>query len=192
MKETEQQVGSVSQASKATIQHGANFGFIGWTSILEMLFDIAMTVFFWIEFGGIGGQEFHANFRMVGKIVLDFLAGMNSSSIPNQNDLAWKVSLQMVERFNDLLTFHGTLKMSLVDSARKGQCHGCRQSTAIIGDPSENWPFSFACPSRRQRFLKGETKFIPKHDFCAEPLRLFLALENLAPSKPAPTLVPAR
>lgn len=188
MKETKQQVRSLSQASKATIEHGADFVFISWTSILETLFDKAMTVFFWIKFGRIGWQEFHIDVRMVGQIPLNFLAGMNASSIPNQNDLAWKVSLEMLECCNDLLAFHGAIKVSFVDFARQGQRHGRRESTAIRSDPSENWSFSFACPSCRQQFLKGETKFIPKDEFCAEPLRLFLALENLAPARPVPIL----
>jgi len=61
---------------------------------------------------------------------------------------------------------------------------------SIQHDPSENWPFSFGGPRCRPGFWKGETKFIPKYDFCAQPLRLFLALENLAPARPSPTLAP--
>jgi hypothetical protein len=93
VKETEQEVGTMSQASKATIEHRAYFGFTGWTSIFESLFDISMAVLFRIELWRIGWQEFHFNVWVIGKISPDFFTGMNTSSIPNQNDLAWYRSL---------------------------------------------------------------------------------------------------
>jgi hypothetical protein len=123
VKETEQEVGSMSQASKATIQHKAHFGFTSWTSIFETLFDISMAVLFWIKFWRIGWQEFHFNLRMVGKIGADFFTGMNTSSIPDQNDLAWNVPLQVLESFNDLLAFDRSVKVPFVNPARQGQRH---------------------------------------------------------------------
>ena len=44
----------MSQASKAPIQHGMNFGFVGWASILEVLFDISMAVLFRVDLWRIG------------------------------------------------------------------------------------------------------------------------------------------
>ena len=107
----------MSQASKATIQHGAHFGFTDWTSILGTLFDISMAVLFRVELWRIGRQEFHFNFRMTGKIGSDFFTRMNASSIPNQNDLAWNLPLQMWQSFNDLLAFDGSIKVLFVDPA---------------------------------------------------------------------------
>ena len=63
---------------------------------------------------------------MFGKILFHFLAGMNAGSIPNQNDLAWHMSLQMLERLNGLFTSDGTLKMAFIDFARQGQRDGRR------------------------------------------------------------------
>ena len=150
-----------------------------------MVFDVAMAIFFWVQFWRISWQEFHANFGMSGKIALHFLAGMNSGSIPNQNDPAWNVSLQMFKRLNGLFTSNGTFKMSFIDFARESQSDGSRQSTTVIGDALEDWSFAFPGPGRSQSFLKGEAKHIPKHDVCAEPLRFFLPLANLVPAKPA-------
>lgn len=118
------------------------------------------------------------------------LAEMGTGSVPDQNDLAGKVPLQRLERFNDWLAMNGTLKMSLVDSTGECQCPGRRARPPIRTDPSENRPFSLARPRGRQGFLKGEPKFIPKDPLCAEPRRLFLAWENLVPAKPAPTPAP--
>jgi len=111
----------MSQTSKATIQHRAHFGFAGWSSIFETLFDVSMAVLFWIEFWRVGWQEFHFNFRMIGKIGSDFFTDMNTSSIPNQNDFAWNLPLQMLKSFNDLLTFNRAIESPFVDPARQGQ-----------------------------------------------------------------------
>jgi hypothetical protein len=85
-----------------------------------------MAVLFRVEFWRIGWQEFNINFRMIGKISTDFLAGMNASSIPNQNDLGWNMPLQMLESLNDLLAFDRSVKVSFVDPARQGQRHSGR------------------------------------------------------------------
>jgi hypothetical protein len=116
----------MSQTSKATIQHRAHFGFAGWSSIFETLFDISMAILFWVEFWRVGWQEFHFNFRMIGKIGSDFFTGMNASSIPNQNDLAWNLPPQMLESFNDLLAFDRSSKVPFVDPAGQGQRHSSR------------------------------------------------------------------
>jgi len=116
----------MTQASKATIQHGTHFGFAGWTSILETLFDISMAVLFRVEFWRISWQEFHFNFWMIGKIGSDFFTGMNTSSIPDQNNPAWNLPLQMLKSFNNLLAFDRSIKVAFVDSARKGQRHSSR------------------------------------------------------------------
>jgi len=39
-----------------------------------------MTIFFRVQFGSISWQEFNVDLRMFGKIVLHFLAGVNSGS----------------------------------------------------------------------------------------------------------------
>src|SRR5215216_192114 len=113
----------MSQASKAPIQHRSHFGFTGGTSILESLFDIPMAVLFRVKFWSISWQEFNLNFRMIGKIGLDFFTDMNTRSIPNQNDLRWNMSLEMLESFNDLLALNRSIKVPFVDSARQGQRH---------------------------------------------------------------------
>ena len=82
-----------------------------------MLFDIAMTILFWVEFWSIGRQQFDMDFGMFRKMVLHLLASVDACSIPNQNDPARNVSLKMFESFNDFLTVNCTFKMSFVDFA---------------------------------------------------------------------------
>ena len=114
-----------------------------------MVFDIAMAILFWVELWRIGRQFFHYDFRMFSQIGACFLAEMDTGPIPDQNHLARNVSLEMLERFNNLLAFDGPFEMAFVNLARQGQRHGGRQSPPITGDPSEHGPFAFASPGRR-------------------------------------------
>lgn len=83
MEEAEQQIGSSPQASKATIQQRAHFLFTGWSSVFETLFDIAMAIFFRVQFRSIGRSFFNQGFRMLIKIGFGDLAasvGRNSGA----------------------------------------------------------------------------------------------------------------
>ena len=111
MKETEQEVGSMPQANKATIEHGAHFGFTSWTSILETFLDISMAIFFWVEFWRISRQLLNQDFRMVLQVCFGELAAMGPSTIPNQDDFA-----------RDVL----------------GRCYSASMSLWLLTEPS-NW-----------------------------------------------------
>lgn len=115
MKEPEEQIGTATQASKATIEHGANFFFTCRASVFETLLDISMTIFFWVELRSVGRQFFNQDFRMFLKVGFGDLAQMNTGSIPNQNDSAWYLPLNMLECFHHVFAFHRTFKMAFVD-----------------------------------------------------------------------------
>ena len=91
-----------------------------------MVFDVAVTIFFWVQFWSIGWQKFNLDLWMDGKIPFYFLAGMNAGSVPDQNNPAGNMSLQMLEHLNGLFTSHGTFKMAFVDFARQCQSD-CRR-----------------------------------------------------------------
>lgn len=184
--EAEHQIGPSSQSCKATVEHRADFAFVSGPSIAEMLFDIAMTVFFSVEFGRIGWQELFVDFRMLREIALYFPAGMGSSSVPDQDEGAGKMVLQMHKRFEDLLAMDGSFEMPFVDFAREAEGHRRGQSPSVRGDLAQDGSFASPSPSRRQGFLKGESKFIPEDDVGAQPPRLFLSLANRVRAKPAP------
>src|SRR5260370_41297267 len=122
---------------------------------------------------------------MLGEIILLFPAGMGASSVPDQDEGAGNMLLQMLKRFKDLLAMDGSFEMPFVDLAREGEGHRRGQSSAIRGDLAQDRSFASPSPSRSQGFLKGEAKFIPEDDFGAQPLRLFLSLANRARAKPA-------
>src|ERR1035437_9690029 len=129
---------------------------------------------------------------MGSQIGLRFLAFMRSSPIPDQNDLATQMVLQMLKCFNQLLTLHRTFKMTLVDLARHCQGYPSSHNPPISGCPPQDGPFAFACPGRCHWFQKREAKFIKEHDDCAEPPTLFLSWANLFPSRLSPVFCLAR
>ena len=121
-----------------------------------------------------------------------FVAFVGAGSIPNQNDFAWNLPLNMLQCGNQIFAIDRTFKMPFVDFAGKSECNRCRDGTPFLCHSAVNGTLASTSPSGRQKFLKGKAKFIPKHDFCAEPLRLFLSLANLVPTMPSPILLPAR
>lgn len=129
---------------------------------------------------------------MVLQISFGDLALMDPSTIPNQDDFARYVPAKVVQRFDEFLAVDRTFKMPFVDFSGKRQSHSRGQRSPFLGHSPKDGPFSYASPGGSQSFLKGETKFIPKHDFCAEPKRLFLSLANLAATRLLPTLSPAQ
>jgi len=120
---------------------------------------------------------------MSGQVGLSFPAFMRTSSIPDQNDPAAQIVLQMLERCDYLLTLDGTFKMTLVDLARHRQGYRSRQNPPIPCRAPQDGPFAFACPGCCHWFQKREAKFIKEHDDCAEPPTLFLSWASLLPAR---------
>jgi hypothetical protein len=123
---------------------------------------------------------------MSSQIGLSFPAFICTSSIPDQNDLATQMVLQMLKCFNQLLTLHRTFKMTLVDLARHRQDYPCRYNPPISCCPLQDGPFAFPRPGRCHWFQKREAKFIKEHDYCAEPPTLFLSWTSLLPARLSP------
>jgi len=143
-----------------------------------------MTILFWIKLWSIRRQFFNQDFRVLLKIRLGHLAPMSPGSVPNQNDFSWDLLLNMGKRLDKVFTFYRAFKMPFVDPAREGQCNHRGQGPTFLGDSAMDRTLPFPGPGGRQLLLKGKTKFIPKYDFCAEPLRFFLSLANLVPARP--------
>jgi len=154
-----------------------------------MVFDITMTIFFGIEFWRVSGQAFFMDFKMVGEVLLRLPAGVGPRSVPNQNDGAGNMVSEMLQGLNDLLATDCSFKMPFVDFAREGEGHRRGQRPAIRSDLAQDRSTSSTSPRGRGYFLKGKSKFIPKDDFCAQPLRLFLSWVSRARARLAPTRV---
>jgi hypothetical protein len=115
MKETAKQVRSTPQPGKAIIKEVDND--IGKRSISKMLFDVAVTVFFGIEFGGISREMFMDNFRVFIEKGLRETTGVNTSTVPNQDKSFWEELKQVLEEADNLWAFDTSRKMAFVDFA---------------------------------------------------------------------------
>jgi len=113
-----EQVWSLSQTGEATIQPRADFTDGIGRRIFQVRFDIAVTLFFGIEFRRILWQRFNPYFRMSVKIPVGLPTLVNRGSIPNQNQGSRHMALEMFEHSNDLRTLHAPSKMAFVDLAR--------------------------------------------------------------------------
>jgi hypothetical protein len=131
MDEMEQPIRATPQASKTAIQQRADFMSSSWSSILQVLFDIAMTVFFRIKLRGIGRQWLNYDFWMLSQKSCGLATDVNAGAVPDQNKTSGQMSLQMAQGFNDLSTLHPTFKMPLVNLARESQPYRRRYAAAV-------------------------------------------------------------
>lgn len=192
VKETEQQIWTASQSSEAAVEHGANFIFMSRPSIAQMLLDVPMAIFFGIQFGCVRRQKLLVDLGMFRQIGLSHATRVSPGSVPDQNYFAAKMVLQMLKSVHNLIAMNRSFKISLIDLAREGERHCGRDSAPLCVDLIEDRSPSAASPSSRRLLLKGETKFIPEHDFGAQPLRLFLSWVNRDPAKIAPVHAPVQ
>ncbi len=180
MNEMEQHIRATPQASKTAIQQHADFMRGNWGSILQVLFDIAMTVFFRIEIRGIGRQWLNYDFGMLRQKSRSLCTGVNAGSVPDQNETCGQMAQQMAQGSNHLSALHPTFKMPLVNLARKSQSHRRGDAAPLTGQAWQVGTLPARCPRSRQRFLKGKAELIKKHDFYADSPRLFLYVANLS------------
>src|ERR671930_2787134 len=83
-KEAEDQIRTVSQTSKTGIDNRKQFIFIYWGGILDLLFDVAMTKFLWVDFWRIRGQPFHHNLRMLSEVDCNLFTAVDGRPVPYQ------------------------------------------------------------------------------------------------------------
>src|ERR671914_877091 len=103
-KEAEDQIRTVSQTTKTGIDNRKQFIFIYWGGILDLLFDVAMTQFFWVDFWRIRGQPFHHNLRMLSEVECNLFTSMDGRPVPYQNPAPRHMPSPMVECLDYPLT----------------------------------------------------------------------------------------
>ena len=88
------------------------------------------------------------------------------------------MALQMLQHFDDLCAFHAAAEMPFINFTRERQPDRRREPAPFRFDAAKHRTFAARGPRPSQGFLKGKTKFIQKHDFCAQPPRFFLSVAN--------------
>jgi hypothetical protein len=118
--ESEDEVGSPAEASKAAIYTLAQIVDACRDSVAQVLFDVAMAPFLGIQIGGIGRQPVHLDLRMCAKRLLDDSRAMSIEPIPDNNPPAGDIVLNMAEGEHNIIPTDRVLKVALVDTPREG------------------------------------------------------------------------
>lgn len=183
MEAVQQQIGAVPQASEACIQHLTDLMRIIRRGILEMLFDIAMAIFFGIQFGCIRRERFLQDFGMLGQKILGLTARMDRGAIPDQDKAIGQEAQHMFQRLNHVGAVHPTFKMAFVKLARQRQTHGRRDAAPLALNPPQDRTLATRSPGRAEPLLKGVSEFVKKHDRYAVSPRFFLSVASPEPAR---------
>jgi hypothetical protein len=118
LEESEDEVRTSTEASKTAIDLGAEVADAARHSIAQVLFDIAMTPLFGIQFGGIGRKPVHVDLRMCAKIRLDHPGAMRAEPVPNDDEGPRHIALEVAEGCHNIVPADGLREVPLVDAAR--------------------------------------------------------------------------
>lgn len=118
--ESEDEVWSPAEASKAAIYTLAQVVDACRGSVAKVLFDVAMAPLLGIQIGGIGRQPVHLDLRMCAKILFDDSRSMGIEPIPDNDQPAGDIALKMAEGEHHITPADRVLKVALVDTPREG------------------------------------------------------------------------
>jgi len=118
--ESEDEVGSPAEACKAAIYALAQVVDACRDSVAEVLLDVAMAPLLGIHIGGIGRQPVHLDLRMGAKILFDDRRSMGIEPIPDHDQPAGAIVLNMAEGEHHSIPTDRVLKVALVDTPREG------------------------------------------------------------------------
>jgi len=183
MKETEQDIWSLTQPGETLIQRITNFSFRLIDGIFHASLDVAVAILFWIEFWCVGWQVFAMNFRMLLKKRIHYFGLVGARLIPDQNEWAFDMPQEMLQSYDHFFGIYRAVEMPFVNLARNCQANHGGCFATKLGNPLQSWCLAFWRPGETDRFCIGKSKFIFKHDFCAEPPRFFLSWANLCSTR---------
>ncbi len=118
--ESEDEVGSPAEASKAAIDAGAEITDTAGQSIAQVLLDIAMAPLLRIQVRGIGREPVHLDLRMCAKISFDDSRAMGIEPILDNDQPAGDIVLKMAEGEHNIIPTDRVLKVPFVDTAGEG------------------------------------------------------------------------
>jgi hypothetical protein len=118
--ESEDEIGTSAEASKAAIDPGTEFADVGGQRIAEVLRDVAMAPLLGIEIRGIGREPMHLDLRVRPNIFFDHRSAVGAEPVPDDDEGARNMALKVAEGHHHVVSADGTLEMSLVNAARQG------------------------------------------------------------------------
>jgi hypothetical protein len=115
--ESEYEVRSPAEASKAAINTSAEVADACGDSVAKVLFDVAMAPFLRVQIRGIRGKPFHFDLRVGTDVLFDHCSAMSIEPVPDHDEWAGNMSLEVAQGDDDIVTMNCPRKMSLVDVA---------------------------------------------------------------------------
>ena len=103
LEESEDEVRTSTEASKAAIDLGAEVADAGGHSIAQVLLDMAMPSLFGIQIRGIGRKPVYFDLRMGAKILLDHRSAMRTEPVPNHDKGPRNIALEVAEGGRNIL-----------------------------------------------------------------------------------------
>lgn len=138
-----------------------------------MGFELSPHVFHWIELRCIGRQTLDFNVPAgTGDVISDQLAPMNGGSIPEDQQLARDVPLQVFEKLHHLRSFDAA-GMNLEEKAQEHQPADDGKTLPIEGFLKQ-WRLAARRPGAHAGRSCAQAAFIDKDNQAALPLRFFL------------------
>jgi hypothetical protein len=117
---SENEVGAPSEASKTTINACAEVTDACRDGIAKVLVDVAMAPLFRIYIGGVGREPVHLDLRMRAEVLFDDSRAMGIEPIPDHEEAAGDMVLQMAEGAHKVLPTDRMRKVALLDTTREG------------------------------------------------------------------------
>lgn len=93
--ESEDEVGSPAEASKAAINACAEVAYACGDSVARVLFDVAMAPFLRVQIRRIRGKPFHFDLRVRTDVLLDHSSAVSSEPVPDHDEWAGNMALEV-------------------------------------------------------------------------------------------------
>jgi hypothetical protein len=119
--ESENEVGAPAEASKTAIDPSTEIAEPSGQRMAPVLFDVAMAALLGIQIGGIGREPVHLDLGMRTQIRFDHRGAMRVEPVPDDDERAGNVALEVTERAHDVISADGMREVAFVDAAREGQ-----------------------------------------------------------------------
>jgi hypothetical protein len=147
--ESEDEIRTPAEARKATIDLSAEVADADGRGIAEVLFDVTMTPLLGIQIRGIGRKPVHLDLRVCAKIPLDHRGPMRTEPVPDQDEGARNIALEVAEGGHNVIPTDGMFEVPLVDTARQREPDGRREGPTHTDTPQDrglpNWRPGRAC-----------------------------------------------
>src|SRR5688572_21369411 len=112
--ESEDEIGSAAEASKAAINPGAEITDTAGQRIAQVLLDIAMAPLLGIQIRGIGWEPVHLELRMRPQIRFDHHSAVGVEPVPDDDEGAGNVALDVTEGDHHVISADGMREVAFV------------------------------------------------------------------------------